>query len=41
MDVAALLELIFGFILQLLELVFGFAGGLPGNDDDEDEEEDD
>jgi hypothetical protein len=41
MDVAALLELIFGFILQLLELVFGFAGGLPGDGDEDDEEDDD
>lgn len=34
MDVNALLELIFGFILQLLELVFSFSG-FPSDDDDE------
>lgn len=41
MDVSALLEQIFAFILQLLELVFGFTGGLPGGDDDDHEDEDD
>jgi hypothetical protein len=34
MDINALLNLIFEFVLQLLELIFGFVG-LP---DDEDEE---
>jgi hypothetical protein len=37
MDVNALLELIFGFILQLLELVFSFTG-VPGDDDEEDDD---
>lgn len=39
MDISALLEQIFAFILELLEVVFGFAGGFPGDDDDDDDHE--
>lgn len=41
MDVQALLEQIFAFILQLLELVFNFAGtqGASSGDDSDDGED--
>ncbi len=35
MDITALLEQIFAFILQLLELVFNFAGGSSGNENED------
>lgn len=38
MDVNALLELIFGFILELLELIFNFSG-FPSDDDDEEDDD--
>jgi len=41
MDIAALLQQIFDFILQLLEAVFAFAGtGNSGSGDDDDEDDD-
>lgn len=43
MDIAALLQLIFDFILQLLDAVFAFAGngGTGGDDDGEDDSSED
>ena len=38
MDISALLQQIFEFILQLLELIFNFSGGTDDSGDDEGED---
>lgn len=41
MDISALLQLIFDFILQLLDAVFAFAGNGGNGDDNEDDSSED